>query len=136
MNNIPKLRAKPVQHEGNEQETLFDWAALARCRFPELDLLYHIPNGGSRNRLEAANLRRQGVKSGVPDLCLPVARGGYHGLYIEMKYGKNKTSENQNKWLVDLRAQDYAIAVCYGWQEAQQVITDYLERRKQSRRKI
>ena len=132
MNNLPSgaARRKPIQHEGNEQEALFDWAALARCRFPELDLLYHIPNGGSRNRLEAAKLRRQGVKSGVPDLCLPVARGGYHGLYIEMKYGKNKTSENQNKWLADLRAQDYAVAVCYGWQEAQQVITNYLERRK------
>ena len=136
MNNISKPKAKPIQHEGNEQEALFNWAALARCRFPELDLLYHIPNGGSRNRLEAAKLRRQGVKSGVPDLCLPVARGGYHGLYIEMKYGKNKTSENQNKWLADLRAQDYAAAVCYGWQDAQQVITNYLEGRKQSRRKI
>ena len=132
MNNLPSgaARRKPIQHEGNEQEALFDWAALARCRFPELDLLYHIPNGGSRNRLEAANLRRQGVKSGVPDLCLPVARGGYHGLYIEMKYGKNKTSENQNKWLEALREQHYVIAVCYGWQEAQQVITDYLEGRK------
>lgn len=136
MNNISKPRAKPVQHEGNEQEALFSWAALARCRFPELDLLYHIPNGGSRNRLEAANLRRQGVKSGVPDLCLPVARGGYHGLYIEMKYGKNKTSENQNKWLEALRAQNYAAAVCYGWQEAQQVIINYLERRNTTERKI
>ena len=136
MNNISKPRAKPVQHEGNEQEALFSWAALARCRFPELDLLYHIPNGGSRNRLEAANLKRQGVKSGVPDLCLPVARGGYHGLYIEMKYGKNKTSENQNKWLEALQKQDYAVAVCYGWQEAQQVITDYLEIRNTAERKI
>ena len=122
-------RRKPIQHESNEQEALFRWAAFARGKYPELDLLYHIPNGGSRNRLEAANLKRQGVKAGVPDLCLPVARGKYHGLYIEMKYGKNKTSENQNIWLKALAAQDYAAAVCYGWQEAQELITKYLELR-------
>lgn len=92
MNNLPSgaARRKPIPHEGNEQEALFRWAAFVRGRFPEIDLLYHIPNGGSRNRLEAANLKRQGVKSGVPDLCLPVARGKYHGLYIEMKYGKKQ----------------------------------------------
>lgn len=65
----------------------------------------------------------------MPDLCLPVARGKYHGLYIEMKYGKNKTSENQNIWLKALAAQGYAAAVCYGWQEAQELITKYLELR-------
>lgn len=122
-------RREPIPHEANEQEALFDWARLMRGKYPELDLLYHIPNGGSRNRLEAANLKRQGVKAGVPDLCLPVARGKYHGLYIEMKYGKNKTSENQNIWLKALAAQGYAAAVCYGWQEAQELITKYLELR-------
>lgn len=125
----PTARRKPVQHESNEQEALFRWAVFARGKYPELDLLYHIPNGGSRNRLEAANLKRQGVKAGVPDLCLPVARGKYHGLYIEMKYGKNKTSENQNIWLKALAAQGYAAAVCYGWQEAQELVTKYLELR-------
>lgn len=53
-----------IQHEANEQEALFRWAAFVRGRFPEIDLLYHVPNGGSRNRLEAANLKRQGVKAG------------------------------------------------------------------------
>lgn len=119
-------RRKPIPHEANEQEALFRWARFARCTYPELDLLYHIPNGGSRNRLEAANLKRQGVKAGVPDLCLPVARGKYHGLYIEMKYGKNKTSDKQNEWISALTVQGYAAAVCYGWEEAQRLITKYL----------
>lgn len=122
-----------IQHEANEQEALFRWAAFVRGRFPEIDLLYHIPNGGSRNRLEAANLKRQGVKAGVPDLCLPVARGGFHGLYIEMKYGKNKPSENQKQWLSDLRKQGYAAEVCYGWEQATEMITKYLEMRGKER---
>ena len=119
-------KRKPIPHEANEQEALFRWAWFMRGKYPELDLLYHIPNGGSRNRIEAANLKRQGVKAGVPDLCLPVARGRYHGLYIEMKYGKNKPSEEQNKWLDALSKQGYAVAVCYGWESAQKVITKYL----------
>lgn len=120
-------RRKPIPHEANEQEILFRWARLVRCTYPELDLLYHIPNGGSRNELEAASLKRQGVKAGVPDLCLPVARGMHHGLYIEMKYGKNKTSGQQEKWLDALAKQGYAVAVCYGFEEAQKILIKYLE---------
>ena len=70
--------------EATEQERLISWAQRQYNKYPELKLLYHVPNGGSRNTLEAANLKRQGVKAGVPDLCLPVARQGHHGLYIEM----------------------------------------------------
>ena len=122
-----RARKKPTPHEGNEQEALFQWAAFIRGRFPEIDLLYHIPNGGSRNRIEAANLKRQGVKAGVPDLCLPVARSGFHGLFIEMKAGKNTTTEKQEEWISALRKQGYAAEVCYGWERAAEVITKYLE---------
>lgn len=129
MNNLPPgtRRAKPVPHEANEQEALFGWARYMCGKYPEIELLYHIPNGGSRNRIEAANLKRQGVKAGVPDLCLPVPRGRFHGLYIEMKYGKNKPSEKQTKWLSTLRSQGYAAEICYGWQQAAELITKYLE---------
>lgn len=120
-------KKKPVQHEANEQEALFRWAFFVRGRFPDIELLYHIPNGGSRNKIEAANLKRQGVKAGVPDLCLPVARGKCHGLYIELKAGRNKTTEKQKCWLAALRRQGYAAEVCYGWQRAVDVITEYLE---------
>ena len=99
---------RKIQHEANEQIKLFRWASFATAKYPCLALLHHIPNGGSRNQLEARNLKLQGVKSGVPDICLPVPRGKYHGLYIEMKYGKNKTSESQNKWLSALQKQGYS----------------------------
>lgn len=66
------------------------------------------------------------MKAGVPDLCLPVARGAFNGLYIEMKYGKNKTSPLQDGWIENLRKQHYAVFVCYGWQQAAEVIKKYL----------
>ena len=89
-------------------------------------MIYHVPNGGSRNRIEAANLKRQGVKEGVPDLCLPVPKNGYHGLYIEMKFGKNKTTKDQEEWLKRLSQYGYKTAVCYGAEEAREVIKEYI----------
>lgn len=92
--------------------------------------MYHVPNGGSRNKIEAARLRAQGVKSGVPDLCLPVARGGNHGLYIELKRRRGgRISEEQVRWIDGLLEQGYAAAICKGWQEAASVIIDYLQRK-------
>lgn len=113
--------------EAQEQTYLFNWIAFARGKTPELDLLYHVPNGGSRDKREAARLKAQGVRAGVPDLCLPVPTSMYHGLYIELKFGRNKPSEEQVKWLEALKRQGYKTAVCYGWEEAKDVILNYLQ---------
>lgn len=127
MTNQQKPRKrKTVQHEAMEQEKIFNWTCFAMGEYPELALLYHIPNGGSRNRLEAYNLKKQGVKAGVPDLCLPVARGKWHGLYIELKHGKNTTSQNQDNWIAALEQQGYCAVVCHGYNEAVDTLQKYL----------
>ena len=113
--------------EATEQIRVIDWARRNEWRCEELKLLHHIPNGGSRNRAEAVNLKAQGVKSGVPDLCLPVPRKGKHGLYIEMKYGKNTVSENQAEWLLALSKNDYHTMICYSADEAIEEIAGYLD---------
>ena len=115
------------QYEADQQRKLFQWTTFIRTEYPEVDQMFHIPNGGSRNKLEAANLKRQGVKAGVPDLFLPVSRGGYHGLFIELKHGKNKPTEKQTEWLKSLNEQGYAVAVCYGCEEASEKILKYLK---------
>lgn len=112
--------------EAQEQATLIQWCEYQGNRFEELKLIFHIPNGGKRNKLEAKNLKLQGVKSGIPDLFLPVARGKYHGLFIEMKVGKNKVTNNQSAWLLKLFEQGYMCRVCYGAEEAIKVIKWYL----------
>ena len=92
--------------EAQEQATLFEWAHRMEGRFPELALLHAIPNGGSRNPLEAVHLKQQGVKPGIPDIFLPVASGPYHGLYIEMKRRKGgRVSVEQKKMLLALRSE-------------------------------
>lgn len=117
----------PVPTESEEQQALFEWAALQMGAFPELSMLYHIPNGGRRGKAEAGRFKAEGVKSGVPDVCLPVARGGFHGLYVELKRReKSKTSEAQTDWIMRLSEQGYFAVICKGWNEAAQAITQYL----------
>lgn len=119
--------ASPVPTESIEQSRLFQWARMQQGHWPELQLLYHIPNGGSRHRLEAVHLKQQGVRAGVPDLCLPVARDGCHGLYVEMKRTKGgRVSPEQMGWMEALKAEGYMVAVCQGWEMASDVIVNYL----------
>lgn len=112
--------------ESEEQIGLFQWASYNEHTYPELRLMFHIPNGRYRTKTTAAWLKREGVKSGVPDICLPVARGGYHGLYIELKANKNRTTDNQDQWIADLTAEGYFATTCCGWEAAVKIIKSYL----------
>lgn len=113
--------------EETEQINLFRWAAFAENKYPELKLMYHVPNEGKRSAATGSRLKQAGLKPGVPDIALPVARGGYIGLYIELKYGRNKATENQKNWLRNLESQNHLTAVCYGWEQAKDLIEAYMK---------
>jgi len=110
----------PSEHE--EQKTLFQWAR----NFPELTSMFAIPNGGHRNIITASRLKAEGVKSGVPDIFLPLARGKYHGLFIEIKAMKGRATDNQDIYLDNLRLNGYRAEVCHGFAEAKKAIEEYL----------
>lgn len=109
--------------EKEEQKKIFEYAKYRK----ELKWLFAIPNGGSRNFLEAVSLKAQGVKPGVPDMFLPLARSGFSGLFIELKVGKNKTSKNQDEFIKDAQLNNYKCEVCYGANDAIKVIEEYLK---------
>lgn len=108
--------------ERDHQEALFEWARAKQAEHPELATLYAVPNGQYRpgERPEA------GLKAGVPDVCLPVPRGEYGSLYIELKVGSNQPTATQKAWITLLREHGAKAVVCYGWDEAAETITDYL----------
>ena len=113
--------------EEYEQNCLFKWAALESGAHPELALLHAIPNGGKRIPREAARMKAGGVKAGVPDMFLPVAREGCHGLYIELKRRHGgKVSHQQVSWMDALSRQGYKVSLCLGWDAARDVIQQYL----------
>jgi hypothetical protein len=118
--------------EDDHQEALFRWASvMANSGYPTR-LMFAIPNGGYRRPREAARMKLAGVKSGIPDILLPVPRGEFHGLFIELKRpivkgdAKPVVSPEQKHWLKELDAQGYMATVCYGWIEAKEVIESYL----------
>jgi len=116
----------PTEHE--EQAALFEWAEIVRFRYPELWGLAAVPNGGARHKKTGRELKAEGVKAGFPDVILPAARQGYHGLFIEMKRRKHSTiGPEQKLWKDYLERQGYRHEFCYGWEEARDVILEYLE---------
>ena len=120
-------RAKAVDREGLEQAALIKELEL---RFPKAArLLYHVPNGGHRHKLVAIKLKAQGVRAGVPDLVLPMARGGYFGLYIEFKAMPPfdaEVSASQHAYIQALNEQGYLAVVCRGHVDALEAIRAYL----------
>lgn len=112
--------------EHQEQVALFEWAARVQPRIPELALLFAIPNGSARHPVVASKLKAEGVKAGVLDIFLPVARRMWHGLWLELKAPGGRMSDEQLEWAEALKAQGYAVDLSYGWQEAARKILAYL----------
>jgi hypothetical protein len=124
--------------ETQEQQALFAWADLMSGRIPELQDMYAVPNASRRSLRIGAQMKREGMRAGVPDIVLPHARGGYHALYIEMKRQRVKgervelragtrPGEKQRQWHERLQAAGNRVCVCYGWEDAKGVIEQYLK---------
>lgn len=114
------------QKEHNEQCALMQWAKVSERKYPELKMLYANPNAAKRSPRQGAWMKAEGMRAGVPDLCLPVARGKYHGAYIEIKIPPNKPTKEQAIWIANLREQGYLSIVAYDWDTARQALEAYL----------
>ena len=120
-------RKPPDDPEHRNQVWLFQWVATALRKYPDLHCLYAIPNGGKRNKATAAKLKAEGVKAGVYDLHLPVARGGFAGLWVEMKIEPNKLTKAQREWGALMREQGHDVQTAWSWHEARNALQTYLE---------
>lgn len=106
-----------------------------RWRYPN-ELIYAVPNGAFLNGTElqrikqAKRLKAEGLEKGIPDLCIPVPRGKYHGMYVEMKVAGSTLSSlsaNQKKKLIYLRRRGYYAIWCAGLDQANEEIEWYME---------
>jgi hypothetical protein len=122
-----KVAQKYDRSEHDEQVTIFRWASIAQHQYPGLELLFAIPNGGHRYKAVAGKLKAEGVKSGVPDMCLPIAKKGYNALYIELKKKTGgRVTGHQRWWLSALERAGSKAVVCRGADEAIELISWYL----------
>lgn len=126
----PRSR-RPRELELVEQMALMRWAKEHEAELADLRWLHASANGGARSKSVAGKLKASGVKRGVPDLSLPVPSRGYHGLYIELKSsqalsGDQKPRPEQIAWLGHLEHAGYRACCAVGWEQARDVILDYL----------
>ena len=111
--------------EHDEQVSLFQILSLYEARYPLLRWIFAIPNGGKRHVATAVKMKAEGVLAGVWDIFCPFAVDGKSGLWIEMKFGKGKLTDNQVAFRNGV-GDAYAWAVCYSAEEAARAIGEYL----------
>lgn len=125
-------------HESDLQSACFTWFRLQYRRYEKL--YFSIPNGGSRTKMQVRNkagkiisislegqrMKKEGVTAGVLDTFLSVPRNGFHGMYIEFKWGKNTLTTEQEQFRNQVREQGYATAVVYSFDEFKETIEKYL----------
>ncbi|MFM2589446.1 VRR-NUC domain-containing protein [Vibrio sp. TBV020] len=123
-------KKKPREIETAEQAALIDWSWLVSYQGEKLgESITHVPNEGKRGGKAQSDFKKLGGSKGYPDLIVDIAAGGFHGLRIEMKSPKgfsSSVSKEQKEWIERLNRRGYLAVICYGFEEAKQVIVDYL----------
>lgn len=137
MPGMQKESTAMKSHESALQIACFKWFRMQYRRYEKM--FFAIPNGGSRTTkqvknkagnyvtisLEGKRMKEEGVTPGVADTFLSVPCNGFHGLYIELKWGKNTLSDEQKEFLGQARDQGYATAVVYSFDEFKKTIENY-----------
>ena len=127
---MTRRRLTPTEHD--EQVALFDYAKHAAGQDWHWNMLYAIPNAGGyvggydNNVARVQSMKAEGVKKGVPDICLPVPSGPWCGLYIELKRKGGKLTPEQRSWLIALESLRYMACKAEGAEEAIKIIETYL----------
>lgn len=117
--------------EFQHQCALFEWARMPGVlrKYPALDLLSSSQNGANMGEVERQKAAKSGLLPGEMDLKLPVARGRFIGLVIELKYGKNKPTKEQLRYARRMTEEGHFAAFLWSWEDAMQLIVNYLEGR-------
>ena len=123
-----QLPISELKSEDMMQIALIEWSQLPEtlAKYPQLEWLFAVPNGGARSLKTASLLKQTGVKKGVFDLLLLCPAWDYHGLCIELKYKKGKPTAEQLKFLTHHEKSGYRCVVCWSWIDAKQEIINYL----------
>lgn len=125
--NYTPANPRRVDREHLEAVSFVKQVRLNLKRWPDLRWLAHVPNGGKRGKVTAGKLKAEGTKRGVPDYLMPVRRGDYIGLAIELKAPGGTTSPEQREWLAHLRSQGWRAEVAVGAAAAWELVREYME---------
>lgn len=113
------------QTEHQIQSCFMQWCHYQK--HPAFKTIFAIPNGGARHIITGKKLKAEGVKKGVPDICLAYSSKEHHGLFIEFKSEKGKLSDYQKDWITNLSMVGYKTAVCFSVDDAISEVEEYLK---------
>lgn len=113
--------------EHDHQVALFQILELNERKHPDLRWIYAVPNGGKRHPAVARKMKAEGVKSGIADVHVPIPTSCAPGLYIEMKFGKNKLSDSQKDFKKFVLTKGFAYSLAYSVEDALNAIEEYLQ---------
>lgn len=131
---IPILVFKMQQNESKLQAAIIRWFAMAYPRYDKM--LFAIENKRRATPIQGARLKQQGIKAGVPDLCLALPTEKFGALYIELKFGKNKQTEDQKEFERACKEFGNCYQLIYSFDEAIRIITSYINSYNDNKRKI
>ncbi len=121
-----RIRQKKAEKALKPSEDEIQQVVVDYCELLQIPCV-HIPNEGKRSLAYAQKLKRMGLQKGFPDLFIPKARKGFHGLFIELKTDKtSRPSNEQKQWIFNLNTDGYSAHVCYGAEEAIEKIKEYM----------
>lgn len=112
------------------------WADAQSGAIPELDALFHPPNGGHRDARTGARLKKMGAKAGVPDLCLPIVRPVVWtngdvipagALWVELKSLEGRLRDSQRVWRDRLIEHDHCWTLCRSLEGFRTAVIDYID---------
>lgn len=118
-------KRKNLEHK--DQVALISWAEWQLSKYPELEMLYALPNAGKRSPVMGKMMKAEGMRKGILDLNLDVPKRGYHGWRGELKIGKNKPTDEQYEWIEKYRKWGYFADWFTGWEAMKESILWYLK---------
>lgn len=114
-----------------EEVLQYQFVCWFRSQYPQYSKLgWHIPNEGQRHPVVGIKMQLLGLLKGVPDFVIMVPMENYHGLAIEFKTGRNKTTDAQKSILSELDSVGYRVAVCWNLEDAQMIVRDYFKQER------
>ena len=112
-------KRKPRHRESEIQQSCVSWFKYAWQQY----ICFAVPNGGSRNAIEAANMKKEGVMAGVSDLIIIA---DHKILFVEMKTRKGRQQESQKAFQRKVEQLGFKYVVCHSLDEFMIAVNGWL----------
>lgn len=117
----------PRVSEDSELITVFQFIDLMANSDPRYQAIFHVANERRCSYIAGRILKKKGVRAGVPDIIIPIASSGYHGLWIELKVKPNRLTPDQSRFIDLLILLGHCARVCWSATEAIELIKEYIK---------